>query len=49
MSNPNEDAFDRADQSVDDIMSRAEDAAQHEDNHVELPAPEPEKPLDFGE
>jgi len=49
MSDPNEDALDRADQSVEDIMERAEDAAQHEDDHVELPAPEPEKPLNFGE
>lgn len=49
MSNPNEDALDRADQSVDDIMNRAEESAQREDDHVELPAPEPEKPLNFGE
>jgi len=39
MSDPNEDALDRADQSVENI----------EDDRVELPAPEPEKLLNFGE
>lgn len=49
MSDPNEDALDRADQPVENIMDRAEEAAQLEDDYVELPALAPEKPLNFGE